>query len=203
MKNLAVLILLFISFNLTFGQEIKIKHMLFDFKTKSIYEVEKQDSAGITLIASAIIQDLPILNKIEITKSRINPEKNNIKSVSDFAKFERWSISDFIKTETVISGVSEIGVRKVFYTLLKTEYFEDTRKTKLIGYKFENNNFILENGIAYSIKFSSELKLNDLENSNEESEFKTLDKIGTTQIMNSYINSGDLNKVIETLKIKK
>ena len=193
MKKLTALTLLLISFTIVFGQEKKVKHTLFDFKTKSNYSVIKKDSVGITLTDSLIIQDLPILNKIEVKKSRISPKKNGIKSISDLAKFERWSISDFIKSETT---------KKVFFTIKKTEYFDDLGKTKLIGYKFENNNFIIENEAVYSVNFSSEIKLNDLETYNDESEFKILDKSTTNQIMISHINSGDLNKIIETLKVK-
>lgn len=204
MKKLSFLVLVFINFNLAFGQETKIKYALFDFMAKSEYKVaKKQDPMGITLTYLTKVENIPIVNNIKIKKSKIDPKKNQIKDVADFAKFERWSITEHVKTETAISGVSEIGNRKVFYTSIKTEYFEDTSKTKLIGYKFENNNFILEKGITYSINFSSELKLNNLDGFIENGDFKTLDKVKANLIMIRHINLGDVNKIIETLKIKK
>ncbi|MFV0441675.1 MAG: hypothetical protein ACK5LV_10365, partial [Lachnospirales bacterium] len=198
-----IMIFSFALFTNVFGQEKNIKHDLFSFKVKSNYNVTIKDSNKIVLASSSVVDSLPVEIKIRVCKLNMNLKDNGINDVSDFSKLKNIELVDHIKISTTISGVSEITGYKLFYTLTKNEYFADTRKTKLIGYNFESLNYIVENNAAYRVSLSAELKVNDIDAINvDENSLKILNKQAVDQIMTGYINLGDINKIIETLKIK-
>jgi hypothetical protein len=196
------MIILFLIANTIYGQTKPVKLESFSFSSKSKYEIKSQEEKKVILGYEKLANNIPISFTLEIKKAFIDPVKNGINEISDISKLSRVSTADFIVTEDVNEGVQEIGTKEIFFRSITTEYYADFEKSKLIGYRFENVNFLLASGNIYLFTLTCELNVNELIDPFEQSDYEILDLKTITDLMDENIDLEDVRIVINSFDVK-
>jgi len=195
MKNLLILGFLFGISTISVGQSTRIIHDLFDFRINSSYEIFRKDSSSIEFKDTLQIDNVFVLRELTISLTNVSPEKNGIKTISDFANFDKVSMSSLEpEIETKLEGVSKIANRDIYFYYNVLESFSDQRNSKLIGYRYSVNYYFLESSKIYRLEHRYEL-LNG--------ESKEYDRYSMHKLMRKNANIGELNQILTMLKIKK
>lgn len=195
MKKIGIFIVLVLFTEFSFGQVKKIKIGKLQFKIKENYILNKNDTTKIEFTDTLIVDSLVIAQNINISEAGIDPEKNGVNDISDFSKFEKLNImwEKPPEIETNLEGVTEIGSKRVYYYYDLTEGFSNHRKKELIEYVLSVKYYFFEKSTIYKAQYVISLM------NNKKMKF---DRFLISKIMRKTSNIGDLNIVVENLKIK-
>lgn len=196
MKNICATLLFLIITITVFGQHKKIKNTNFQFRVKENYKLIKNDSSLVKLTDTLNVESYKTAQEIMISRANIDPEKNGITEISDFANLDKlsivWDAPPEIKTN--FEGLTEIGGEKCYFYYDLTEGFSDYKKKKLTSYILSIQYYFFRGKSLYRIQYFSKLI-------NEEKSELEREKI--SKMMRKNLNFGDVNIVFESLKILK
>ncbi|MGP1990449.1 hypothetical protein D9V96_001010 [Zobellia laminariae] len=194
MKNkILILIIFFCAFEISTAQSKQINEGVYKFEINKKYELVEKENNELHFTHFDQAGKLKILQKIRILESGINPKKNNIKEISDFANFETISFGsdEFYKKEDEVAGMTKIKNFDVFYFQKRTRKFKNSELTALQEYTYTTQYYFFFNKKIYQLVYTSDLMT---------SVMKEYDEYEVDKKMKKVNNLGDINLILETLK---
>lgn len=195
-KSLLLLISLLSISQFSFAQYREIKKEGFTFQINRDFNLVESENNRVHFQNTEEIGNVKISQEIILLETKINPKRNNIKKIADFANLQKIhflgrSNDPSKKDVDNIDGMTRIDGIDLFFSINETKKYETSQHTKLASYTFSlSYRFLFKNKI-YLLMYSTKLL-------NPE---KVTDLVKFFNLMERKNNISELNIILESLVI--